>query len=251
MKDEGSIALPPFHMDAGDTLLVLVRHGQTAWNVERRFQGQLDVPLSAEGLRQVESLAEWLARFPLQFAAIYTSDLRRASDTTKVIARRLGIEPVHSDTLREIQAGEWQGMTVAEVEERFPGQLRRWREDVTGFTIPGGEGIAALQRRISGYVSELLRHHAGNAIIVVSHGAALSAYLAAANVWDLQGTWDSRRARMSNTGVTVLAFPQNGGLPRTLLSDSIAHLDAYTDLPSVIDPVLAGETRKADSEFAV
>lgn len=251
MNDEGSTVLSSFHMDAGDTLLVLVRHGQTAWNVERRFQGQLDVPLSDEGFRQAERVAGWLARLPARFAAIYSSDLRRAADTTQVIARELGIAPLYSEALRELQAGDWQGMVVADVEEKYPGQLRLWREDVLGFTIPGGEGIPALQRRVSDYVSELLRLHQGEAIVVVSHGAAISAYLAAANGWDLQETWDSRRARMSNTGVTMLAFPQNGGLLRTLLSNSIAHLDAYTDLPSVIDPVLAGETRKADSEFAV
>ncbi len=251
MKDEGSTALPPFHMEVGDTLLTLVRHGQTAWNVERRFQGQMDVPLSDEGLRQAERVAGWLARLPVQFEAIYSSDLSRAADTTRIIARELGIEPAYSDALRELQAGDWQGMTVADVEERFPGQLRLWREDVTGFTIPGGEGIPALQKRISDYVSELLRLHTGNAIIVVSHGAALSAYLAAANGWDLQETWDSRRARMSNTGVTLLAFPQNGGLPRTLLFNSIEHLDAYADLPSVIDPVPAGERGKPASEFTV
>ena len=234
-----------------DTLLFLVRHGQTAWNVERRFQGQLDVPLSAEGLRQAERVARWLAQLSIHFSAIHSSDLRRAADTTEVIAHELGVEPVYSEALRELHAGEWQGMTVAEVEERFPGQLRLWREDVRGFTTPGGETIPALQQRISNYLSRLLNSQRGRAIIVVSHGAALSSYLAAANGWDLQETWDSHRARMSNTGVTVLAFPQSGALPTTLLSDSLTHLDTYTHLPSVIDPMPTGETLTSATELAV
>src|SRR5216110_2190911 len=92
------------------TLVYLVRHGETTWNVERRFQGQLDVELSKTGLRQAEAVARWLAAQPVRFAAIYSSDLQRASRTALSIGAKLGLEPRRDPSLRELNVGEWQGL---------------------------------------------------------------------------------------------------------------------------------------------
>src|ERR1044072_4215809 len=119
----------------------LIRHGVTAWNRDRRFQGHLDVPLSPEGEEQAEAVAEWLARRDADFAALYTSDLLRASQTAGAIGRRLGLEPVLLQELREMHCGEWQGLSVHEVEARYPGQLERWTERIDIYAPPGREGI--------------------------------------------------------------------------------------------------------------
>jgi broad specificity phosphatase PhoE len=236
----------------GETLLVLVRHAQTDWNVERRFQGQLDVPLSARGQVEAMEVARWLASLTVNFSTLYSSDLSRAVETARPIAAlQPDINVSHAQALRELDCGEWQGLTTFQVEEKYPGQLRRWREDIKGFTLPGGEGVPDVQHRMTQYVSEAVQRHAGEAILVVSHGAALTAYLAAINGWDLQETWDSRRARMSNTGVTIVRFGTKDQPPRTLLFNSVAHLTAYEPLASVIDPEPKGERDKAATELAV
>jgi broad specificity phosphatase PhoE len=238
-------------LEVGETLLVLMRHAQTEWNVERRFQGQLDVPLSARGQVEAREVARWLAGLGVNFSTLYSSDLSRAVETAKpIVALQPGITVVYSEAIRELDCGEWQGLTTYEVEERYPGQLRRWREDIKGFTLPGGESVPDVQQRMSSYLGEVVRRHAGKSVLVMSHGAALTAYLAAVNHWDLQETWDSRRARMSNAGVTILAF-SGEGQARILLFNSVAHLTAREPLASVIDPNPEGEKEEAATELAV
>jgi probable phosphoglycerate mutase len=234
-----------------ETLVFLVRHAETAWNVERRFQGQTDVPLSSTGEDQAVQLANWLTSQPVRIAAIYSSDLQRARATAQPIADRLEIESSYATGLRELNCGAWQGLTVAEVEEKYPGELQWWREHIRGFTLPGGESIPDVQRRVFSYIDDVVQAHLGEAILVVSHGAALAAYIAAINGWDLQETWDSHRARMSNTGVTAMAISHTGRPPHTLFFNSIAHLPGHTNLLSVIDPTPAGVSGKAAAEFAV
>jgi len=234
-----------------ETLIFLVRHAETSWNVERRFQGQTDVPLSSKGKDQALQVADWLESRQVRIAAIYSSDLQRARATARPIADRFRIEPSYSTELRELNCGAWQGLTVAEVEEKYPGELQRWREDIQGFTLPGGESIPDVQRRVFSYLDNAIKAHRGEAILVVSHGAALSSYIAAINGWDLQETWDSHRARMSNTGVTAIAISHTGRPPHTLSFNSIIHLPGHTDLLSVIDPSPAEVSGKAAAEFAV
>ena len=233
------------------TLLYLVRHAETAWNVERRFQGQMDVPLSSIGHEQAARVADWLAAQQVQFTSIYSSDLRRAADTAQAIADATGIVPTLSPSLRELNCGAWQGLSVFEVEERYPGQLERWREDVRAYALPGGESISQVQRRMCAYLSDIVVGAKGQAIIAVSHGAALSAYIAAINGWDLQETWDSRRARMSNTGVTALVISHTGAPVHTLFFNSVAHLLDHRDLASVVDPFTPRVIDKSGAEFAV
>ncbi len=250
MSTGEAVAHLPAKIENGSTILLLVRHGQTTWNVERRFQGQLDVPLSIVGITQAEELAEWIATQAVQFSAIYSSDLSRAANTARPVARKLGLIPRYSEELRELNAGEWQGLTTAEVEARYQGQLQWWRTHIEQFTLPNGESVLDVQHRVSKYLTGVVQKHVGEAIIVVSHGAALAAYIAQIHGWDLQETWDSRRARMSNTGVTALTIP-NVGAPRTFFSNSTDHLQASPDLPSVMDRESAVDKREPHTEYAV
>ncbi|HEY0072098.1 MAG TPA: histidine phosphatase family protein, partial [Chloroflexia bacterium] len=160
-----------------ETLVYLVRHAQTAWNLERRFQGQLDVPLSEEGMRQAEAVAGWLGAQEVAFSAVYTSDLLRARQTAQPIGERLELAPRPVRALREIYAGEWQGLLTGEIEQRYPGQLARWHEQPHTFRLPGGETIPEVRARVLGWYQETIAAHRGQAIVVVSHGMAIRSLL--------------------------------------------------------------------------
>jgi broad specificity phosphatase PhoE len=220
----------------GCTLVYLVRHGETPWNVERRFQGQLNVELSPAGQAQARALAGWLAERPVRFSAIYTSDLRRAAETAAIIGERIGIKPQLDPRLREINVGEWSGLLAAEVEQKYPGALVEWHDRIDRYTIPGGESIPTVQKRVLQAYRALVDAHDGEAIILVSHGAALSALLVALHNWDLVETWHSRKTRMGNTGVTVVSFDHASSSHDLLAMNLSEHLSEPPSLETTMDP---------------
>lgn len=220
----------------GETLVYLVRHGVTEWNLQKRFQGHLDVPLNREGMAQAEAVGKWLEGLPVRFTALYSSDLTRAMQTAEAISRwlNLTVEPVV--TLREIHCGEWQGLSVDEVNARYPGQLDEWYEKVDSYKLPGGESIPDVQARIFAFYEGIVQKHAGEAIVIVSHGAALTALQTAIHDLDLLDTWRSRSTRMGNTGVTALSINPYTGKAHTIIHNSAEHLAHPTGMASVLDP---------------
>jgi broad specificity phosphatase PhoE len=154
------------------TRFFLVRHGETDWNAEHRWQGHTDTPLSQLGRRQAELLRERLAREPL--VAAYASDLSRAWDTaTSALAGR-GLLLTACPGLREINLGEWQGLTTPEIEQRWPGQLARFFAAADADARPrGGETRAEMQERVAGALQEIAAAHPEGQVLVVSHGGAL------------------------------------------------------------------------------
>jgi alpha-ribazole phosphatase len=160
------------------TELWLVRHGQTDWNAEGRYQGQADMPLNAAGLCQAEAIADQLAG--QTFAAIYSSDLRRAYRTAESIAARLSL-PIRVDTrLREIHQGEWQGLHVSEIATRYASEVSQWHASPTTTRAPGGETVAEVAARVGAAADEIARLYRGERVLIVSHGLALSTLIARA-----------------------------------------------------------------------
>jgi broad specificity phosphatase PhoE len=159
-------------------LLIVVRHGRTAWNAEGRFQGWADPPLDAEGQRQsVETAAALSIRLHGQPVRVVTSDLRRAAGTAAVVAAALDAQVTATAELREVDVGTWEGMTRAEVGARFPNELRRW-SDGEDLRRGGGETRAESGVRVARCVARLLA--AGpDPLIVVGHGVSLQAGLSA------------------------------------------------------------------------
>jgi broad specificity phosphatase PhoE len=149
------------------TTLILARHGETDWNRDGRFQGHADPPLNDQGREQARSLAYALDDQAL--AAIYSSDLRRAHETALVVADRKGLNVVVDPDLRERDVGEWSGLTLPEIEERFPEELRRFREK--GASI--GESRESLSRRVVAAVRRIADAHPQGSVLVVTHGGAL------------------------------------------------------------------------------
>jgi broad specificity phosphatase PhoE len=146
------------------TRLLLVRHGQSEWNAAGRWQGQADPPLSRLGERQAEAAAERLAAVD----AIVTSDLQRASRTAEIIGRALGIGPLLTDAdLRERDVGEWQGLTRAEIEERWPGHLAERR------VPPGFESDASVLERALRAIGRVIDAHRDRDVLVVTHGGLI------------------------------------------------------------------------------
>ena len=174
--------------------LFLVRHGETAWNREGRWQGQHDEPLSDLGRAQAAAIADRLR--PLHPHALHASDLSRAWSTALAIGEATGLTPLSDPRLREVDVGEWRGLTPAETAARYPAGYARWREGGTGWR--DGETYAAMRVRAVAALDELLRgRDADSRIVVVTHGGVIRAL-----VLHSLGLPDERR-RSLGTGPTA------------------------------------------------
>ncbi len=157
------------------TRLILIRHGETLWAKENRYQGHRDVELSGEGKKQVKLLARRLAGEKI--SAIYSSDLRRASETAKAIAQAHRLKVNQTPLLREISFGKWEGLKFEEIKTRYGKIVEKWQNDLPNFRPPQGESLSELQARAEKFFPEILRKHKGKNIIVVSHGGFIRTVL--------------------------------------------------------------------------
>ncbi len=154
------------------TRICLVRHGETAWNAERRIQGQLDVPLSSVGHAQARAAANALSGE--DFAAIYSSDLVRALHTAEAAAHLLKLPVRRHPDLRERHYGVLQTLTYGEFEQRHPGAYARFRAREEDFALPGGgESLRRFADRVHRCVDAIAAAHAGSRVLVVTHGGVL------------------------------------------------------------------------------
>lgn len=187
------------------TRIIAIRHGETAWNVDTRLQGQLDVPLNATGQSQAKRLAQSLADEPID--ALYSSDLQRAASTAEAIALQCGRAVSHDVGLRERHFGIWQGQTYAEVEQHWPEQAQKWRQRLPDFGPEGGETLQAFFDRCVSTVMRLADPHPGQTVVMVAHGGVLDCLYRAASHLDLHA---SRTWELPNTGVNRLLYTGDG-----------------------------------------
>lgn len=153
------------------TRICFVRHGETAWNTERRIQGQLDVPLSAAGHGQARAAANALVQE--EFAAIYSSDLSRARQTAAAAAHLLKMPVQLNPALRERDYGIFQTLTYEEARLSFPGEFARHARRDPDFAFPGGESLSRFAARVTCCVDELVERHRGRQFLVFTHGGVL------------------------------------------------------------------------------
>lgn len=151
--------------------LMLVRHGETDWNAQRRYQGQRDVPLSALGRRQAQLVAERLVGEKID--AMYASDLNRALATARAVAEKTGLDVVPEPRLRELKFGVLEGLTFDEAQVQYPEMIAAWLED---FNRPpdGAETIDLFNTRCVSFLDELKQKHDGQVVLLVAHGGSLS-----------------------------------------------------------------------------
>lgn len=154
--------------------LILLRHGETEWNVERRYQGQLDSALTAVGRAQSRALATRLGRHAV--AALYSSDLGRAQETARVCAEATGLRVILDSRLRERHLGMFQGLLKSEIREKFPEEYRRFKSD-PDYLVPGGESARQSSARMIACLEEIATRHAGQQIAIVAHGGTSSSLL--------------------------------------------------------------------------
>lgn len=213
------------------TRIIAIRHGETAWNVETRLQGHLDIGLNAHGQWQAERTAQALADEDL--AAIYTSDLARALATAQAIAARsgsAGARPVHLLTgLRERGFGVFEGLTYAQIAADWPEESQRWRQRDPQFAPPGGETLTALRQRIFDTVNSVASRHVGEQIVLVAHGGVMDALyrlatgqeIAAPRTWDL-GNASINRLLWTPDGLTLVGWSDTRHLDSTVLDETSA-----------------------------
>jgi broad specificity phosphatase PhoE len=157
------------------TTLVLIRHGQTEWNVEGRWQGQADPPLNKRGLEEAHQAAQALDKF--KFVALYSSDLRRASETARTIGAEIGLPVTLDPRLREVNLGHWQGMLAADIQKQYPEEFRLWHESPLSVQPPGGEDVSTLAVRVLEAVNEIVVRHPGQRVGVASHELPIAVVL--------------------------------------------------------------------------
>ena len=156
------------------TRLLLARHGETDWNREGRWQGHLGPGLNARGREQAAALARRLSGEVLDL--LYTSDLDRAVETAATIAARSRLEVVVDPELREVDVGDWSGMTRAQIAERDPAGYQRWLAGESGWS--GGETYRQMHRRAVAALERIAEAQAGRTVVVVSHGGPIRAMVA-------------------------------------------------------------------------
>lgn len=204
------------------TRLIAVRHGETAWNVDTRIQGQIDIGLNATGLWQAQRAGQALADEDI--GVIYASDLSRAWQTAEEIARPHGLTVQPEPRLRERAFGHLEGMSFAEIESTLPEDARRWRERDPEFEPVGGESLLTFRDRITRVAAELAARHPGELVTLVAHGGVMDVLYRAATRQELQAprTWQLGNAAINRMLWTPEGFSLVGW-------SDIAHLAA--DMP--------------------
>ena len=213
----------------GATRIIAIRHGETAWNVDTRLQGHLDIGLNERGQWQARRAAEALADEDI--AAIYSSDLSRASATAQAIAdksTRLGARQLRLNTgLRERGFGIFEGQTYAQIASGWPEESKRWRQRDPHFAPHGGESLTQLRERIANTVNALASQHVGEQIVLVAHGGVMDALYRLATRQDIESprTWDLGNAAINRLlwtpdGMSLVGWSDTRHLDDTTLDET-------------------------------
>jgi broad specificity phosphatase PhoE len=150
------------------TTLILVRHGETDWNAQHRWQGHSDTALNDAGREQAHRLAAELERVD----ALYSSDLARARETAEIVAGTIGLEVRFDRRLRERGFGAWEGLTTEEIESSFPDEQRRWRAGI-GAGASDAEPFESFAARVGSFVDDVGLRHVDEEVLVVAHGGTI------------------------------------------------------------------------------
>ena len=216
-------------MKPSTTRVFMVRHGATVLSAEDRFAGATDVALSDEGREQTRRLAHRLSHEKI--AAVYASPLGRTVETASILAAPHKLEVQARDGFREINHGRWEQMTRREVEEKFPEEAAEWEKDPYTFAPLGGESGLAVTARALPVLIELVRNHAGENILVVSHKATIRLLLSS-----LLG-FDPRRYRdnldQKPAALNIVDFRDATRARLTLFNDTSHYDKAGSAIPEI------------------
>ncbi|MDO8420408.1 MAG: histidine phosphatase family protein [Rubrivivax sp.] len=207
------------------TALLFIRHGETDWNRQQRFQGQIDVPLNATGHAQAARVAERLATD--RHDALFSSDLQRARETAAPLAAAWRLAPVALAGFREQNFGVLEGLDVPTIKARHPVLWLRWLEHRADFALPGGESLRQFHDRVMAAVRDLAAVQTGTRLAVVTHGGVLDMLWRSAHGLPLDGL---RACEIPNTGLNRLRWA--GGMLHIDLWADAEHLTGLPEQPS-------------------
>ena len=202
-----------------ETTLIVIRHGETAWNREKRMQGTTETLLSEIGRAQAQALGRRLAG--RGFTALYSSDLSRARDTALAIAAHTKRVVVTDPRLRERRFGIFEGLTVEEIQESFPEEHSRFASRDPDYAVPGGESAREFAERCLGGLSEIAGRHRGEEVVVVTHGLVLDSLYRAAH-----GLGHGERRPVPLINASLNLFGYDAGAWRLVLWGDVSHLTA-------------------------
>ncbi len=211
------------------TTLYLIRHGETDWNVNGRWQGHIDVPLNAIGKEQARLLAQRLKTERVRFDVLYSSDLARAYQTAWAISQVIGLPVELLPSLREIDLGTWGGLTLAQIKERFAVEYALLEQ---GHDVPrgGAETLSALRRRVVEVVEAIMAQHLGETLVFVTHGGPVRMLLAHA-----LGAPDVNKIpfhHIGNTSVSIIEHSSSAWNVR--LVNDMSHLVGQSQAPDLM-----------------
>lgn len=194
--------------------LLLIRHGETIWNAEGRFQGQSDIPLSPRGERQAAALA--LAIAPESVQTLYASDLQRAWSTALILAKPLGLSLHKEARLREMAFGRWEGLTYTELQQRDASLLAAWQSNPSRTAPPGGETLLQISERVNTTLNAILTAPQDHTVAVVAHSGPLRLMLCLALGFSVRSYW---RFVLAPASLSELCFSAAGAV-LTRLNDT-------------------------------
>lgn len=197
--------------------VILVRHGETTWNIEGRYQGRKDTPLSPRGLEQGRLLAEGLRNVPLDAAV--SSPLRRALVTCGLCAGPRGLTVETDPRLTEISHGEWEGRLAGEIEAGYPDEFRLWHTAPHRVRMPGGENLEDVTRRARAAFDDYAERYDGRTLLVAAHDAVNKAV-----VCDLLGMGRERFWQVKQDNACINVLECHGGVWRAVLLNSTLHM---------------------------
>jgi len=203
--------------------LIIVRHGQTLWNLEKKYQGHSDIALSDEGLVQAAAVAERLAAEKID--AVYASDLSRAFKTAEGIAAKHSLAVNIVPELREIKFGDWEGLCYEQISERWPGLLGKLWATPDEVEIPGGETFTQLKERAYAAITKIVAAHPEQTTAIVAHGGTISTIICAMLDIHLNRVWSIRQ---DNTAVNIIDYYH--GRPMLSLLNCTRHLKTATEI---------------------
>lgn len=187
--------------------LLLIRHGETDWNIEKRIQGSTDIPLNENGHTQAITLANTLSLRPVPISALYTSPLTRAAQTAQVIADRLSLPCQKITDLREIEFGLWEGLRWDEVKARFPEEFAIWYKNRRDTHPPKGESYLDLLKRLVPALKELiLKNKDKGDLAAVTHSACIMSFLS--QLYNTPLHEMAKRYPLTNTAIVEIEAEQ-------------------------------------------
>lgn len=200
-------------------LLYMARHGETQWNRLKKTQGAQDTPLTDLGRYQASQLARRLKDNSI--TTIYTSDLGRARETAQIIGDRLNLVPIATSSLREVCFGIWEGLSIEEIEEEYPGELARWRTDLS-FAPKEGESLFSVNNRIQNFIESLkiASLNPDNNILIISHAATIKILILELLEIPINLL---TKIKISQTGLSLLKMEENNNA--MMYMNDTCHID--------------------------